>query len=225
MLSHQMYWSVWVEDDEFVFKLTDYACTPISKQRSSHSTTLKQLMIPGYMAPELLPNYSTNALPVRPNKASDLYAFAILSYEVVCCKSAWFNVSMTLIDSVQNGFRPSFPTIVDATLYNLIRECWLQDPESRPIATAILQVLDNYFETLQKDKQVSPLPNDIVAQQVGDSQTSLCNKPDTNVDGNDVDCSITLFTDCSQSMSEINQSQSPTAMHLNSVASDIPSSP
>ena len=195
-----------VEDDEFVFKLTDYACTPISKQRSSHSTTLKQLMTPGYMAPELLPNYSTNALPVRPNKASDIYPFAILSYEVVCCKSAWSNVSMTLIDSVQNGFRPSFPTNVDATLSNLIRECWLQDPESRPIATAILQVLDNYFETLQKDKQVSPLPNDIVAQQVGDSQTSLCNKPDTNVDGNDVDCSITLFTDCSQSMSEINQS-------------------
>ena len=45
-----------LEDDEFVFKLTDYTCTPIPKHQTSHSTTLS----PGYMAPELLPNHSTN---------------------------------------------------------------------------------------------------------------------------------------------------------------------
>ena len=90
------------ENDEFVVKLTDYACTPISKQQQfSHSTTLRQLITPGYMAPELLPNNSTNALPVRPEKLQ-IYAFAILMicYEVICGKSAWSNVSVTLIDSV-----------------------------------------------------------------------------------------------------------------------------
>ena len=104
------------EDDEFVFKLTDYASTPISKRQSSHSTTLKQLMTPGCMAPELLPNCLTDALPVRPNKTSDIYAFSILSYEVVCCKSAWSNVSLTLLDNIQNGLQPSFPPHVGTTL-------------------------------------------------------------------------------------------------------------
>jgi len=212
-----------MEDDEFVFKLTNYACTPISKQQSSHSTTPKQLMTPGYMAPELLPNHSTNVLPVRPNKASDIYVFAILSYEVVCCKSAWSNVSMTLIDSVQNGFQPSFPPNVDTTLSSLIKECWLHDPESWPIATAILQILDNYFETLQKDKQACPLPEDVCTQQAGDNQIIMCNEPDTYLDGNDGNCNTAASTDsCSQSSSEINQSQS---IFQNAVASDFPFNP
>ena len=135
------------EDDEFVFKLLDYACTLISKHQSSQSTTLKQLMTPGYMTPELLPNHSTNALQIRPNKALAIYAFAILSYEVVCCKSACSNVSLTLIDSAQNGLRPSFPPHVDTILSSLIKECWLHDPESRHIAT-VLQILNNYFKTV-----------------------------------------------------------------------------
>ena len=156
-------------------------------------------------------------MPVRPNKTSDIYAFAILSYEVVCCKSAWSNVSLTLIDSVQNGIRPSFPPNVDTTLSSLIKECWLQDPESRPIATAILQVLDNYFEKLQKDNQACPLPKEICAQQVGDNQIILCNEPDTTLDDNDLFCNTATPTDSgSQSSSEINLS---TTIFQNAVAS------
>ena len=144
-------------------------------------------------------------MPVRPNKASDIYAFAILSYEVVCCKSAWSNVSLTLIDSVQNGLQPSFPSHVDTTLSSLIKECWLHDPESRPIATAVLQILNNYFETLQKDSQSCPLPNGI---SVGDNQIILCNEPDTYLDDNNVNSNTATPTDpCSQSSSEINRSQ------------------
>ena len=46
--------------DGFVFKLTDYACTPISKHQSSHATTRKQLMTPGYsygirITPKIIP--------------------------------------------------------------------------------------------------------------------------------------------------------------------------
>ena len=89
--------------DEFVFKLTDYANVPTAPQRSSHSTTMKQLMTPGYMSPELLSN---GAFPLRPNKASDIYAFSILVYDLVCCKPAWCNVSMALIGM---GYSLCFP--------------------------------------------------------------------------------------------------------------------
>jgi len=135
--------------DEFIFKLTDYVSVPQSSQRSSHSTTMKQLMTPGYMAPELL---STDALSLRPNKASDIYAFAILAYELVCCKPAWCNVSMALIDNVRHGLRPAFPSNVDITLSGLIKECWLQDPEARPNAPAILKVLEDLFDVRQESE-------------------------------------------------------------------------
>jgi len=46
--SHQIF-GEWV-----VFKLTDYANVPTAPQRSSHSTIMRQLMMPGYMVPELL---------------------------------------------------------------------------------------------------------------------------------------------------------------------------
>ena len=49
-----------------------------------------------------------------------------------------------------------------------------------------MQVLDNYFEKLQKDNQVCPLPKEICAQQVGDNQIILCNEPDTTLDDNDL---------------------------------------
>ena len=62
-----------MHDDEFVFKLTNYVNIPTASQSSFHS---KQL---GYVTPELL---STGAFHVKSNKASDIYAFAILSYAI-----------------------------------------------------------------------------------------------------------------------------------------------
>ena len=60
---------------------------------------------------------------------------------------------------------------------------------------------------------------------MGDNQITLFNEPDLNVDGNNVNCNTTVSTDCSQSTSEINQSQLSTETFQNVVASDIPSSP
>ena len=136
--------------DDFEFKLTDYACTTLPLQQSSHSTTLKQLMTPGYMAPELYPS-SINSLPVQPSKASDIYAYGVLSYEVICSRPAWQNVSMSLLDSVRNGFRPAFSQDVDKPLVDLIKKCWHQHPESRPDATIVLEALNSFCEAMHQD--------------------------------------------------------------------------
>ena len=45
-----------------------------------HSTKMKQLMTPGYMAPELLPGQASMTL--RPSKATEVYSFAVLAYEL-----------------------------------------------------------------------------------------------------------------------------------------------
>ena len=144
-------------DNDFVFKVTDYACAKVTVQQSSRSTTLKQLMTPGYMAPELLPSENLSLLALPPNKATDIYAFAIMAYEVVFAKQAWPNVSMALMASVKQGLRPEIPAESDDTLSNLIRECWLQDSELRPNAATVFQILDAYLNELQNEQEVSPI--------------------------------------------------------------------
>ena len=58
--------------NDFVFKVTDNACAKVTLQQSSHSTTLKQLMTPGYMVPELLPSDNLALLALPANKATDI---------------------------------------------------------------------------------------------------------------------------------------------------------
>jgi len=90
---------------EFLFKLTDYVqCTSLyPSSRSSASLSFKQLMTPGYTAPEL---FSDDGLPPIPTKSSDIYPFRILSYEVYCCKPAWVHITMQLISNVKWGYCP-----------------------------------------------------------------------------------------------------------------------
>lgn len=144
-------------DNDFVFKVTDYASAKVAEQQSSCSTTLKQLMTPGYMAPELFPSENLSLLTLPPNKATDICAFAIMAYEVVFAKQAWPNVSMTLMASVKQGLKPEIPVQSDDTLSNLIRECWLQDSELRPNAVTVFQILDAYLNELQNEQEVSPI--------------------------------------------------------------------
>jgi len=56
-----------------------------------------QLMTPCYVAPELI---SDTRAYLTPTKASDIYSFGILAYEVAFCCDPWPKVSMQLIESV-----------------------------------------------------------------------------------------------------------------------------
>jgi len=96
-----------------------------------HGHIQPQFMTPGYIAPELIPSDDSDLCvsPPPPNKATDIYAFAIMACEVVFTKEAWPNVSMTLMTRVKHEVRPEIPAKSNDTLSNLIRECWLQDSE------------------------------------------------------------------------------------------------
>ena len=70
-------------ENDFVFKITDYACNMISGASclSSKSASFKQLMTPGYLAPELIENVNFS---MQPTTKSDVYSLAILIYKVFC---------------------------------------------------------------------------------------------------------------------------------------------
>ena len=101
-------------DEEFIFKVTDYATSGVNFMQSSHSTTFKQLMTPIYTAPELFHQQQSDAfcLPI-PNKSLDIYSFGILAYEVFYCTIAWPNVTLSLIENVKCGYRPAIPTTTE----------------------------------------------------------------------------------------------------------------
>ena len=68
-------------EDDFVFKITDYACNMISgvSYLSSKSASFKQLMTPGYLVPELIGDVNFS---MQPTTKSDVYSLAILIHEV-----------------------------------------------------------------------------------------------------------------------------------------------
>jgi len=184
-------------NDEFEFKLTDYANATLPMQQSSHSTTLKQLMTPGYMAPELY-SLSFNSLPIKQSNASDIYAFAILSYELICNRPAWQNVSMSLMDSVRHGLRPAFPQGVDKILENLIKECWHENPESRPTANMVLAALNSFCEKVHLDDSLVPQDSESADQNLVHLDDSLVQLDYESLD-HSVDISLPTHTESSSS--------------------------
>ena len=137
---------------EFTFKVADYASYMANPSQTSHSMTLKQMMTPGYMAPEVFPNQGAAGCSTqKPSKASDIYSFAIMAYEVVFLCQAWDNVHIALMESVKQGQRPVIPSEADEWVSNLIKECWLGDPEARPTAAAVSQIFENYLVQSEDD--------------------------------------------------------------------------
>lgn len=146
------------DEDEFVFKITDYASSNLNLFQFSHSTTFKQLMTPSYIAPELFAQQVTDGThPPLATTSSDMYSFGILAYEVFYGKPAWPNVSLSLIESVRAGQRPVMPLHTEPEISGLIQECWQHNPESRPIATKVFRTLDNYLSRIQNTHQSEEL--------------------------------------------------------------------
>ena len=141
-------------DSEFLFKLTDYACTMHidNSLLSSKSSSLKQLMTPGYLAPELIDNMGSCLTPM---KASDIYAFAILAYEVTFCCNPWPNVSMQLIESVRKGLRPVIPSDASDCMSAIIQECWQPDSLSRPCASEVSRLLEEHLNGLTNGDELN----------------------------------------------------------------------
>jgi len=97
-----------------------------------------------YIAPEILrgQNYT---------KASDVYSFGIIMYEVICGLPPYHEVSHdeNLAMKICLGFRPRFNTKASQLIVQLIKRCLDENPLNRPTAEEISNILDtwcNYFD-------------------------------------------------------------------------------
>ena len=105
-------------------KLIDYVCNMISgaSHLSSKSASFKQLMTPGYLAPELIGGVNFS---MQPTTKSDVYSLAILIYEVFLYTSHSYTCAGrddhdldTSIDSLKSGmlYCTNSQPVVDAQL-------------------------------------------------------------------------------------------------------------
>ncbi|KAJ6470620.1 kinase-like domain-containing protein [Mycena vitilis] len=92
-----------------------------------------------YLAPELLMGEMQN------HYGSDVYAFAIVCYEILTGKAPFHELAMNDMAvglKVIKGSRPSRPEAVPSnSLWKLLEDCWDQEPPRRPKLVEIIQRL------------------------------------------------------------------------------------
>ena len=114
-------------------KITDFGLS-VMKSATQTSLKLDERGTPQYMAPE-----SFGLVPVFSTK-SDIYAFAIVLWEISHWTVSYHNVSVLEIrDSIREGARLPIVHVIPFEIRSLIEDCWVANPKERP---AFIEVLD-----------------------------------------------------------------------------------
>ena len=101
------------------------------------------------MAPEILRGQNCT-------KASDIYSFGIIMYEVISGLPPYHDVShdKSLAMKICLGFRPRFNIKVPQLIVHLIKRCLDANPLNRPTAKEVKDILDLWGEDCNDfDKQ------------------------------------------------------------------------
>lgn len=131
-----------------IAKVTDFGMSRIRMDMSAPTLTApgapQGTMV--FMAPEIL----TMTAP-RKKKSMDVYAFAMIAYEVF--HGGWepfYGVPIPdLITRVRGGGRPPRIRYVAGPIWRLMEKCWDQDPERRPTFDHIVEEMEGIEPRLE----------------------------------------------------------------------------
>lgn len=117
-------------------------------QESMLMKTLTERGTARYNAPELLYDYTKEDGGIsKPTRKTDVFAFALLSWEVLSGQKAYANINsdMKLAKAVHDNVRPdlsALPSDTPPEVIALITACWSNDRNERKTAVQIFSVLN-----------------------------------------------------------------------------------
>ena len=124
--------------DEYLFpKIGDFGFSKEIEDDNKPHTSYDKVGTPAFMAPEIFERFEYS-------KASDVYAFSILLYEITTFDLPYegFN-ALNLPPNVMKGLRPVFNVNIPKCYRKLIERCWQQEREKRPTFREIVELLRN----------------------------------------------------------------------------------
>lgn len=139
-------------DSDYYPRVCDFGlsrCLPDSLAKSTNLSMTKEIGTPLYMAPELISGDS------HYDSSVDVYAFAILAYEIVTGKDPYHELgkvtSFKLANKVMKGYRPKFEKNITKKMKTLLSRCWDENPTERPTFDEIYRLLTTDFGYLDED--------------------------------------------------------------------------
>ena len=98
-----------------------------------------------YISPEIYENQEYS-------KASDVYAFSLIVYEILTSQKPFFGSTFyEIMMNVTKGHRPEIKDDLPNCFKKLIQDCWSQDPSKRPSFDDILKKLRNDKEFISEN--------------------------------------------------------------------------
>ncbi|KAK8852781.1 hypothetical protein M9Y10_017771 [Tritrichomonas musculus] len=133
-----------LEDDNYYPRVSDFGlsrCFTDSFTSNQKMAMTGGIGTPVYMAPELFNGEEQYSPKV------DVYAFAMLAYEIVTGKVPFKELSkvtaITLGFKICGGYRPPFPDDISPKIADLITRCWNPKDTERPNFDSIFNELTN----------------------------------------------------------------------------------
>lgn len=114
--------------------IADFGNAVAVEDAATRATGLKAVGTPAWMAPELFNGES-------PTVKADIFAFGVLMWAMVHEQRPWHNKSPGFIaNAVTSGVRPEWQTET-LTWKEIAEKCWAQDPDKRPSAHDLCELL------------------------------------------------------------------------------------
>ena len=118
-------------------RICDFGISRFKQDKTSNVT--QQIGTPHWMAPEM---FSTNDY----TNAVDIYAYAILLWEILCEETPFKGFSaLQIMNAVcEKNQRPAIPPNTPPNLQKVIQLCWNKDPAKRPPFDKIFKIFKNH---------------------------------------------------------------------------------